>query len=207
MALYLILGEFITPTGATGQSDWVVDAATEAQAHEMIVKAMADDRRRPTKLSVIGIFDQATKPASSLFDGVGTVIAIRENEELAKSTGIYSFRYYILAFTMATALAGLAGGLYAHYLGIVNPVLLGVEYIVMMLVMVIIGGTGTIGGPILGSFIYVFVLEWLPTGRQISLVIFGVIVLLCVIFMPRGIYPYLDSFFKRFTVQKSNKES
>lgn len=79
MPIYFVLGEFISSTESTGQSDWAVDAATEAQAREMIVKAMADDRRHPTKLSIVGTFDHATKPASRLFDGVGTVIAIRES--------------------------------------------------------------------------------------------------------------------------------
>jgi branched-chain amino acid transport system permease protein len=130
------------------------------------------------------------------------VIAIRENEELAKSVGIYSFRYYVLAFTLATALAGLSGGLYAHYLRFVNPMLFSPQYLFMMLIMVIIGGTGTIGGPILGSAIYVFVLESLPTAREVTYVIFGIIVVLLVLFMPQGIYPRLSLVFNRLISRK-----
>jgi len=133
------------------------------------------------------------------------VVAIRENEELAKSTGIFSFRYYVLAFTMAAALAGLAGSLYAHYLGVVNPMLLSTSYIVMMLLMVIVGGTGTIWGPIVGSAIYVFGLNLLPTTAQITFVIFGAIILACVIFLPQGIYPRLASVFSRPATQRKGQ--
>lgn len=117
------------------------------------------------------------------------VVAIRENEDLANSVGIHSFRNYVLAFTIATALAGLGGSLYAYYVGVVNPMLFSVDYMVMMLVMVILGGTGVVGGPILGSFIYVILLELLPFKRELTLVVFGAILLACITFMPEGVYP------------------
>lgn len=130
------------------------------------------------------------------------VIAIRENEELARSIGINSYIYYVMAFTLATALAGLAGCLYAHYLTIVNPYLFSMYYLFAMIIMVIVGGTGTLGGPILGSFIFTFGLRLLPTSKEIDLVIFGGILLTIIILMPRGAYPYLESLFTRLTVRR-----
>ena len=129
------------------------------------------------------------------------VVAIRENEELAKSTGINSYKYYVMAFTLATALAGLSGSLYAFYMKSITPALFGLDYMLMMLIMVIIGGTGTIGGPILGAAIYVFGLNLLPVDKEIALVIFGAIVLACIILLPRGIYPYLKALVARLTGQ------
>jgi branched-chain amino acid transport system permease protein len=76
----------------------------------------------------------------------------------------------------------------------------------MMLIMVIVGGTGTIGGPILGSFIYVFLLELLPTSKEIDLIIFGVIVILCVIFMPKGIYPKIQLLLNKLINVKARKK-
>ena len=126
------------------------------------------------------------------------VIATRENEELAKATGVDSFRYLVRTFAFAAALAGVAGSLYAYYLGVVNPMLFSMKYMLMMLIMVILGGTGTIGGPILGAFIYTFLLSLLPVTTQISYVILGVIVLSCIVFMPCGVYPKLQSVISRW---------
>jgi branched-chain amino acid transport system permease protein len=126
------------------------------------------------------------------------VVAIRENEELAKSTGINSYKYYVMAFTLATALAGLSGSLYAFYMKSITPALFNTDYMLMMLIMVIIGGSGTIGGPILGSAIYVFGLNLIPIGKESAYVVFGAILLACIIFLPRGIYPYLKELFSRY---------
>jgi len=125
------------------------------------------------------------------------VVAIRENEELANSTGINSYKYYVMAFTLATALAGLSGSLYAFYMKSITPALFNIDYMVMMLIMVIIGGSGTIGGPILGSAIYVFGLNLIPIEKESALVVFGAILLACIIFLPRGIYPHLKELFAR----------
>lgn len=121
------------------------------------------------------------------------VIAIRENEALANSTGVYSYRHYVMAFTLASALAGLAGSLFAYFITHITPALFTLDYVVMMIIMVVFGGTGTIGGPIIGSAIYTFLLRLLPVGMEMRLVIFGVIVLLTIIFLPRGIYPRLEA--------------
>jgi branched-chain amino acid transport system permease protein len=123
------------------------------------------------------------------------VVAIRENEDLAKSTGINSYKYYVMAFTLSTALAGFSGSLYAFYMKSITPALFNIDYMLMMLIMVIVGGSGTIGGPILGAAIYVFGLNLIPIGKELALVVFGGILLACIIFLPRGIYPYLKELF------------
>jgi branched-chain amino acid transport system permease protein len=66
---------------------------------------------------------------------------------------------------------------------------------------VIVGGSGTIGGPILGAAIYVFGLNLIPIGKELALVVFGGILLVCIIFLPRGIYPYLKALFSRYGEQ------
>lgn len=125
------------------------------------------------------------------------VVAIRENEDLARSTGINSYKHYVMAFTLASALAGLSGTLFALYMKAITPALFGTDYMLMALIMVIIGGTRSLGGPILGSAIYVFGLRLLPVNKEFALVIFGFILLLCILFLPQGIYPYLESLINR----------
>lgn len=134
------------------------------------------------------------------------LIALRENENLGMSIGIANFRYYVLAFALSTALAGLAGALYAHYRHFMCPDLLGLPYMFMMLIMVIVGGVGTLGGPVLGAVIFVFGSEWLRVAGEFRFIIFGVILLLCVIFMPQGVYPSLVSLWNRFIVWRGGAE-
>jgi branched-chain amino acid transport system permease protein len=98
-----------------------------------------------------------------------------------------------MAFALATAIAGLSGALYAHYLQHVSPALFELPYMVMLLVILFVGGVGTMGGPVLGAFIFTFVPEWLPTSDEVDLFIFGAILLIFILFMPRGIYPSLRS--------------
>jgi branched-chain amino acid transport system permease protein len=127
------------------------------------------------------------------------VVAVRENEDLAKSTGINSYRYYVMAFTLASALAGLSGCLFAFYLRAITPALFGTDYMIMALIMVVVGGTRSLGGPILGSAIYVFGLRLIPFAKETVLVIFGAIVLFCILFLQRGVYPWLETILTRLT--------
>lgn len=124
------------------------------------------------------------------------VSAVRENEELANSIGINPFRCYVGAFGFACALAGLAGVTYSHYMTIISPTTLGMHYMFWMLVMVIVGGMRTFAGPILGAVIFVFLPEWLTAAEEFRMVLVGVVVLLCILFMRRGIVPSLSLLWK-----------
>ena len=82
------------------------------------------------------------------------MIALRENEPLATSVGIDVTRYLVLAAVVSAAMAGAAGGLYAHYVRIVDPDVFLFIYTVTMVIMVITGGKGTLAGPIVGGLIF-----------------------------------------------------
>lgn len=124
------------------------------------------------------------------------VAALRENEMLARSMGIPAVKLYTMTFVLAAGIAGLSGALYAHYLHYIHPNLFTLEYMLMQLVMLFVGGAGTVVGPIVGSFLFSFLREWLLTGTEIDYVIFGTLLLTFIIFMPQGIYPGLRSFGK-----------
>jgi branched-chain amino acid transport system permease protein len=133
------------------------------------------------------------------------VVALRENRALASSVGIDPFWNFLSVFILSAILTALAGAMYAHYVRLVSPQLLGMDYIFMMLIMVIVGGRGTQAGPVLGAAIFVLLPEWLRVADRLRPVLLGVIFLVCIVFMPRGIYPALVVLWKS-TLQRRKKD-
>src|SRR5262249_28570728 len=82
------------------------------------------------------------------------LIALRENETLAASLGIDGTHYLVLAASISAAMAGLGGGLYAHYTRFVSPEVFLFSYTVTMVIMVVAGGKGTLAGPVVGAVIF-----------------------------------------------------
>ena len=120
-------------------------------------------------------------------------VLVRENEVLAESLGISAFRYCMIAFVVGAALAGAAGALYGHYVGFVGPDLFNFSYITIMLIMVILGGKGTLIGPVLGAVIFTFLPELLREASHYRMVIFATILIVATLFMPRGIiFPLVE---------------
>ncbi len=120
-------------------------------------------------------------------------VLIRENEPLAESLGISAFRYAMIAFVVGAALAGAAGSLYAHYVGFVSPDLFNFSYVTIMLIMVILGGKGTLIGPALGAVLFTFLPELLREASHWRMIIFATILIVATLFMPRGIvFPLVE---------------
>ena len=126
------------------------------------------------------------------------MIALRENESLASSVGVDVTRYLILATVVSAAIAGAAGGLYTHYIRIVDPDIFMFIYTVTMVIMVISGGKGTLAGPIVGGFIFGFLPEILReiAGPEVQWVIYGIFMIAIVYFLPGGIVPAIESWWK-----------
>jgi branched-chain amino acid transport system permease protein len=122
------------------------------------------------------------------------LLALRENEALAESVGIDVTRYLVLAAVVSAAMAGLAGGLYAHYVRFVSPEVFLFTYTVTMVIMVVAGGKGTLAGPIVGALLFTALPEALreATSWQWQMLAYGVILVLLVFFLPRGIVPTLS---------------
>jgi branched-chain amino acid transport system permease protein len=120
------------------------------------------------------------------------MIALRENEPLAASVGIDVTRYLVLATLVSAGIAGAAGTLYAHYVRIVDPDVFSFIYTVTMVIMVISGGKGTLLGPIVGGLIFGLlpeVLRAFSIQPELQWVIYGVLMILIVYFLPAGIVP------------------
>jgi branched-chain amino acid transport system permease protein len=131
------------------------------------------------------------------------ILAIRENESLALSLGIKAYYFKVLSFSLGTMLAGIAGSAYAHYFRIVTPDLVGVYYMVNVLIMVIVGGMGSIGGAIAGALIFTILPEILRIVKELRLVIFGVILLASIIYLPEGVIRGVETLIVQMFRRKS----
>jgi branched-chain amino acid transport system permease protein len=120
------------------------------------------------------------------------MIALRENEPLASSVGVDVTRTLVLATIVSAAMAGAAGTLYAHYVRIVDPDVFLFIYTVTMVIMVVTGGKGTLAGPVVGGIIFGLLPETLRTFEippEVQWVVYGVLMILVVYFLPEGIVP------------------
>lgn len=127
-----------------------------------------------------------------LHSRVGRVLlAIRQNEALIEAAGVQTWRYKLFAFVVSASLAGLAGALYAHFIGFLNPDAFGVDHSLNAILAVILGGSGTLSGPVVGAFAVVFLPEYLRVAENYRLVMYGFILVAATIFMPRGLVPLL----------------
>lgn len=125
-----------------------------------------------------------------LHSRVGRVLlAIRQNEVLIEAAGVQTWRYKLFAFVISASLAGLAGALYAHFIGFLNPDAFGVDHSLNAILAVILGGSGTLSGPVVGAFAVVFLPEYLRVAQDYRLVVYGFILVAATIFMPRGLVP------------------
>jgi ABC-type branched-subunit amino acid transport system permease subunit len=113
--------------------------------------------------------------------------AVRDNAPLAAAAGIDPLRYRMLAFTVGGALAGGVGALYAHYLSVFCPEEMTVALTVNLLVIVFLGGVGTLRGVLIGAVLFTALPEVLRMAPTWRLVIYGCLLLVIVIRSPEGL--------------------
>jgi len=113
--------------------------------------------------------------------------AIREDEDAARVMGIDVARYKLVTLVISAALAGIAGALNAHYSYFIGPNEYGFEQAVSILSYAVLGGISTPIGPVLGAFVLTALPEVLRPFHDFRLVFNGLIIVLVVIFLPRGL--------------------
>lgn len=128
-----------------------------------------------------------------------SLVAIRQNEDLVSAIGIAVWKYKLFAFVSSAMFAGLAGALYAHYQSFINPDVFGLAQSLDAILAVIIGGSGTIPGPVIGAFFVVFLPEYLRFADSFRLILYGLVLVLATIFMPRGIVGVATAVWTRAT--------
>jgi branched-chain amino acid transport system permease protein len=114
-------------------------------------------------------------------------ISIRENEIAAEAMGINTTKYKVLAFTLGAMFAGLAGGIYANYMYLIHPLTFNFLKSFDILVMVVLGGLGSLTGSILGAIFMTFTSAFLSDLQEWRLVITAVILVVLMIFRPQGL--------------------
>jgi branched-chain amino acid transport system permease protein len=112
---------------------------------------------------------------------------IRANEHRMRSLGFHVFAYKLASFALAGALAALAGYLSAAQYGFVNPEILSWHQSGNVLLMVILGGSGTLLGPIAGAFTLVLLEDWFAWLTQRWQLLLGIAIVLLVLFLPGGL--------------------
>lgn len=113
--------------------------------------------------------------------------AIGQDEDAAKASGVNPTWYRVLNFTISTAIAGLIGGFYAHYVGILSPDVMKTSQTIEIMALAYVGGRGSIWGPLVAAFLFIPVLTYLQPLMEIRLIIYGLVLIGVMIFYPGGI--------------------
>jgi len=131
--------------------------------------------------------------------GLG-LLAIRDDEGKAEMVGVHTTLYKVLAFGLSAYFVAVGGGIWSYFTTHISPVfafdiLVGVD----MILMTMLGGLGTLWGPVLGAFILIPASDLIlfTFKSQIHLAIFGALMLLIILFLPRGILPTLQDWLER----------
>jgi branched-chain amino acid transport system permease protein len=122
--------------------------------------------------------------------------AIRENEERAAFVGINVRRYKLFGWMLACMLAGVAGALFILYKGYIGPTTMSAFAGAGVLMMVLLGGMGTLWGPLVGAAIFIYIQDYISTMSEHWEIYLGIVVILLVLFMPTG-FVGLGAYFKR----------
>jgi branched-chain amino acid transport system permease protein len=118
--------------------------------------------------------------------------AIREDEISARTTGINTVKYKILAFALSGFFAGISGGLYAHTMKVVGPTTLEFIFSIYPLIWTVFGGAGTIYGPVIGAYLLYFLsTQLLVILPEVRMVLFTAIIIVMILYMPEGISRWL----------------
>ncbi|WP_166972414.1 branched-chain amino acid ABC transporter permease [Brevibacterium atlanticum] len=126
-----------------------------------------------------------------------TLLTIRTSEDLADAIGVRVGFSKQLAFAASAVLGGIGGGLYATVVGFIGPDSASIDKTFEFLMFILVGGMGTVAGPLLGSMIVTFLFELFQDFQAYRFIVLGPIIVALVIFAPRGIIGYLGGFIDR----------
>ncbi|NYE06714.1 branched-chain amino acid transport system permease protein [Bacillus niacini] len=116
-----------------------------------------------------------------------TYIAIRNSEDLAQTIGISTMKNKLTVFVISTVIAGLSGALYASFVRFIGPDIGSIAIVFDFLTYLLVGGIGTLSGPIVGTILIVVLSQRLQFLQDYRMLVFGPVLTLLIIFYPRGI--------------------
>jgi branched-chain amino acid transport system permease protein len=116
------------------------------------------------------------------------LLAIREDEVAAEAMGVDTVGYKVRAFVISAAFAGLAGGLLVHYIMLVTPRMFTFVKSIEVVVMVVLGGMGSVSGSMLAAAVLTVALEWLRGVDQYRMVVFSFLLIVLMLTRPSGLF-------------------
>lgn len=120
------------------------------------------------------------------------ILAVREDEIAANSSGISVFKYKMVGFVIASFVAGIGGALYAPFIGFVKPEQASFTKSIDYLIFVVLGGMGSTTGAVLASFVLTYLQEFLRFLQNFRLLIYPVILIIVMLFRPQGLLGYKE---------------
>ncbi len=123
--------------------------------------------------------------------------ALHGSEVAARVVGVDVTRYKVAVFVMSAMFAGLMGSVTAHYVGFVSPALADFGHSVELLTMVVVGGMASVFGSVVGAVLLTALPQLLATLEGWETVAYGAVLVLCMIFLPKGLVPTLAARFER----------
>ena len=125
--------------------------------------------------------------------------AIHTSEKAAQISGIDIARYKLFIFVLSAVLAGIAGVLYAHYLEFIAPSSFGFNHSVLLVTMVVLGGMTNVWGAVAGAFFLTMLPEFLRAFENIEFLLYGFILIVCMMFLPEGIVGGIQKLVRKLT--------
>jgi len=123
-----------------------------------------------------------------------TLLAVREDEIAAEAMGVNTTRSKVISFVISSAIAGVAGGLFAHYLMYIHTNSFTFLKSIEIIIMIVLGGLGSITGSVVGAVLYITLTEGLRTFEQYRMVTFSLLLILIMIFRPQGLMGHRELF-------------
>ncbi|MGN1182238.1 MAG: branched-chain amino acid ABC transporter permease [Faecalibacillus sp.] len=125
------------------------------------------------------------------------IISIREDETASELAGIPTSYYKIMAFTISAFFAGLAGGLYAHYITILIPKVFDYNKSVEILVMVVLGGLGNLKGSVIAAIVLTILPEYLRAFSDYRMLLYAVVLIAAMILKEKNLIPHIKAKFSK----------
>jgi len=126
------------------------------------------------------------------------LVAIKGSEDSAKSLGVKTTKIKVLVFLVSAALTGIMGGFYAHYVLFMSPDILAMDPMIDLMAMAVIGGTGSLVGPVIGAFFLTLLLEYFRIIGEYRFLIYAGALIFIMMSRPRGIYEELRKLIEKY---------
>ncbi len=146
---------------------------------------------------------------------VGRLLRSIHDSEIATETlGVQVSKYKVAIFALSAAFASLAGSIYAHYITFISPPTFYITKSILFLIMVMVGGASTIWGAIIGTTLIVFLNEFIRfvghtyfgISGEVEIVVYGLIIILMMMYMPKGLMPVFSGIFQKIKNRKQLKK-